>query len=119
MPKTCSVAMASPSAWAPSELGMHPDAAGSACAADVTWHVWSAEQARPRAAASRRAQQPWPLGSACRRVTAVHEDCIDVELKDGTRQSLPFGTCIWAAGVGMHPLVSAGGCAPGRSGMVC
>lgn len=48
----------------------------------------------------------------------MHEDCIDVELKDGTNQSLPFGTCIWAAGVGMHPLVSAGGCAPGRNEMV-
>ncbi len=46
-----------------------------------------------------------------RRVTAIHEESIDIELKDGAKQSLPFGTCIWAAGVGMHPLVrAAGGC---------
>ncbi|PRW45623.1 NADH dehydrogenase [Chlorella sorokiniana] len=43
---------------------------------------------------------------ACCRVTAVNEDSIDLELKDATKQSLPFGTCIWAAGVGMHPLVA-------------
>lgn len=35
----------------------------------------------------------------------MKDGTIDIELKDGTKQSLPFGTCIWAAGVGMHPLV--------------
>ena len=26
---------------------------------------------------------------------------------------LPFGTCVWATGVAMHPLVGAGGAASG------
>ena len=37
----------------------------------------------------------------------------DVQYSDGSRETLTFGTCIWAAGVAMHPLVRQGGALPG------
>ena len=40
------------------------------------------------------------------RVTQVRPSAIDVERKDGSRASMPFGTCIWATGIAMHPFVA-------------
>ena len=47
-----------------------------------------------------------PLPGPPCRVTAVQKGCIDVEMKDGSRDSIPFGTCVWATGISMHPLVA-------------
>ena len=41
----------------------------------------------------------------CCRVTAVHDGAVAVEYKDGSKDTVPFGTCIWATGIAMHPLV--------------
>ncbi|KAL4447854.1 hypothetical protein ABPG75_005073 [Micractinium tetrahymenae] len=40
------------------------------------------------------------------KVTAVHEGHISVQLKDGSMDTVPYGTAIWAAGIAMHPLVA-------------
>ncbi|EFN57108.1 hypothetical protein CHLNCDRAFT_143930 [Chlorella variabilis] len=40
-------------------------------------------------------------------VTEVHEGEVEVEHKDGAKERVPFGTCIWATGIAMHPLVAA------------
>ena len=41
------------------------------------------------------------------RVTAVHVGKIEVQRKDGSADVVPFGTCVWATGIAMHPLVAA------------
>ena len=46
-----------------------------------------------------------------RRVTEVQDGEVVVEDKEGGRDSVPFGTCVWATGIAMHPLVSSWGCA--------
>ncbi|KAL4442460.1 hypothetical protein ABPG77_005044 [Micractinium sp. CCAP 211/92] len=40
------------------------------------------------------------------RVTAVHEGHISVKLRDGSSDTVPYGTAIWATGIAMHPLVA-------------
>ncbi|KAL4447850.1 hypothetical protein ABPG75_005069 [Micractinium tetrahymenae] len=40
------------------------------------------------------------------KVTAVHEGHISVQLKDGSLDTVPYGTAIWATGIAMHPLVA-------------
>lgn len=37
---------------------------------------------------------PIPGPCTARRVTAVHEGCIDVQMKDGSAESVPFRTCL-------------------------
>ena len=48
-----------------------------------------------------------PPTTSPRRVTEVHEGEVEVEHKDGAKERVPFGTCIWATGIAMHPLVAA------------
>ena len=36
----------------------------------------------------------------------MRDGFIEVELKDGSRDTVPYGTCIWATGIAMHPLVA-------------
>lgn len=36
----------------------------------------------------------------------MHEGHISVELKDGSSDTVPYGTAIWATGIAMHPLVA-------------
>ncbi len=31
---------------------------------------------------------------------------VEVECKDGSKERVFFGTCIWATGIAMHPLVT-------------
>ena len=42
----------------------------------------------------------------CPRVTAVNEGEVEVQCKDGSTDRVHFGTCIWATGIAMHPLVA-------------
>ena len=36
----------------------------------------------------------------------MHDGLIVLQLMDGSSDSMPFGTCIWATGIAMHPLVA-------------
>ncbi len=36
----------------------------------------------------------------------MHAGEVEVERKDGAKERVPFGTCIWATGIAMHPLVA-------------
>lgn len=36
----------------------------------------------------------------------MHEGHISVELRDGSSDTVPYGTAIWATGIAMHPLVA-------------
>ncbi|KAI7837688.1 hypothetical protein COHA_008481 [Chlorella ohadii] len=40
------------------------------------------------------------------KVTEVQDGEVLVEGKEGGRDAVPFGTCVWATGIAMHPLVS-------------
>ena len=40
------------------------------------------------------------------RVLAVDPGVLHVQPLGQPEETLPFGTCVWATGVGMHPLVS-------------
>ena len=42
----------------------------------------------------------------CRSVLAVRDGEVAVKLATGETQTVPFGTCVWATGVAMHPLVA-------------
>ena len=46
-----------------------------------------------------------PAAPPCR-VTAVNDGTVDVQRKDGSRDVVPFGTCVWATGIAMHPFVA-------------
>jgi NADH:ubiquinone reductase (non-electrogenic) len=39
------------------------------------------------------------------RVSAVGSDAVTIVDKDGKESEIPFGACVWATGVAMHPLV--------------
>lgn len=45
--------------------------------------------------------------SPSHRVTQVLDGQLEVQTKDGTTELIPFSTCVWAAGIAMHPLVSS------------
>ena len=41
---------------------------------------------------------------ARRRVKSVSDGVLTVQ-RNGKEEALPFGTCVWATGIAMHPLV--------------
>jgi len=43
-----------------------------------------------------------------RRVNQVLDGQLEVQTKEGETYLIPFSTCVWAAGIAMHPLVSGG-----------
>ena len=46
------------------------------------------------------------LPLAARSVLGVEEGRLRVQQRGHREETLEFGTCVWATGVGMHPLVS-------------
>ena len=60
----------------------------------------------PSSPAHRQPFPPVPLRlPPAPRVTQVLDGQLEVETKDGSRELIPFATCVWAAGIAMHPLV--------------